>query len=234
MKMNVIFTGLLAIALSAAAPAFAALSITNGDISGGHFIYDLSFDELANSTVFDNDVFSQSNVSVIQQGTGINERRYVAANTGETSASLVYAFDFSGTSWLPEAVTFKTYLFAVDDASNTYKIEADYSLNGVDWSLLRVIDTSSTTGNQTTVGDNTLDFSSLGSLPDTVYYRVTYTALSGTVQNTHTQWSRSADGQSNFSADFTVIPEPYTTGLLFGASALVLIVLKRRIKSQKA
>ena len=158
---------LLAVAVMTS-PVYAALIITDGDITADQYTYSLSFADMNSSTKFDNDVFSQSNVTVFQEGSGSGQRNFVKADAGQTAASLLYKFDFSTTSYRPEFVDFTTSLFAVDNASNTYLMEAEYSTDGLNWNTLRVINTNTTSGNQTSFGTNSIDLTALAELPDAI------------------------------------------------------------------
>src|SRR5688572_5089748 len=55
-------------ALAAHSPLHAALVISDGDIVGGHYTYDLTYTEMNDSSTFNADVFSQTHISVLQEG----------------------------------------------------------------------------------------------------------------------------------------------------------------------
>lgn len=221
-----------------ASSSFAALVIDGSSITGGHYIYSLSFDDLANSTKFNADVFSRSNVSVSGDGSGTGERRYIAAASGATSASFVYKFDFTTAGYDATSVSFKDYLLINNSAISTNSSTAttQWSVDGVNWFNIR---TRSATGSQqTSNGTTSIDFSSLvassvlTALPDMVYYRVTFTSVSGGFIANSQQWDRVSSGTSQFVANFTLtassIPEPATYALLAGGIGFGLVIMRKR------
>ncbi|MFA6962116.1 MAG: PEP-CTERM sorting domain-containing protein [Opitutaceae bacterium] len=238
--MHLINTSLKLAALGAvlASSTFASLVIDTSSITGNSYSYSLSFDDLANSTKFNADVFSQSNVSVSADGSGAGERRYIAASTGATSASLVYKFDFTTAGYEASSVSFKDYILLNNTAipTNSSTATTQWSVDGVNWTNIR---TKTATGTQqTSNGTTTIDFANLvatsvlTALPDTVYYRVTFTSLSGTFIVNSQQWDRASPGTSQFTADFTLtsssVPEPSTFALMAGVAGLIFVGVSRR------
>lgn len=221
----------VALLLASMSSAAAQLVIADGDILNNQYSYNLSFDDLADASILENDSFSLSNVLVRSEGTGSGERRYVSASAGATTASVVYKFDFADAGYAVESVDFSSYLFAVANSNNTYRLRAEYSTDGSSWTMLRAISTTPTSGNQSSSGWNAVVFDALDGLPDVVYYRVTFEALTGTFLNGYAQWDRTSPGANGFTANFNLVavPEPALASvLLVGVSALVSVALLRR------
>lgn len=224
-----------------AIPVQAALTISNTDISGGQYTYSLSYADMA-TTKFTDDVFSRStfgatpSVNTTIAGTGSGERHFVGPvttinDTNFKSASFTYKFDFSTTSFRPTALSLRdgVYLFSGNGVT-AGSVTTEYSLDNVNWTPIRTVSTlDGSSSGVTSI--------SLSSMPDTVYYRVNFTATSGSFGfgSNAAQWARSASTTSPnpFVADFTVtssIPEPSTYALLSAMAALTAtgFMLRRR------
>ncbi|RRJ94871.1 hypothetical protein Ga0100231_011580 [Opitutaceae bacterium TAV4] len=235
-KAAIVVIALALIALHARA----ALAITDADIKDGRFLYSLTGSDLSStSTKFANDVWASTNVVVKQQGEGDAERRFLMAATGETSASFTYEFDFSGTAYVIESFSIKDPLQAAYSASNRYTISSQWRTDSSDWIDLRSISTVGQTTSQSFSGTDTISktaLEALGQLPTTIYYRVTYTANTGTFQTNHAQASRTAVASTglNVSFNLTAIPEPSTIAMCvaFGGACLGVIILRQRNRHQ--
>lgn len=227
---------LSAISLVGISTSHAALTITDGDIVGDtSYVYSLSFADFATPDKFTNDVFQSTGVSVVTEGAGAGERRFVSANVGLTSASLTYAFDFSSTGYRPTEVSFTEYLL-VNIPTNwaaTGSVRTEYSFDNENWTQVRLRE--ATASFQTSNG--TIAFET-PTLPDVVYYRATY-SITGTNQdgnpaafpNSGLQWARQNPAWApSFVADFAVtsIPEPSAFAALAGVLGLGIAGLRRR------
>lgn len=216
------FSLLLAITTAPQTEARAALVINNSDIVAGHYIYDLTFAETQNSTVFNNDVFFQSRISVMQEGGVTN---FVTPdpsdNSGYTTASLVYKFDFSTTDFRPVSLDLYDNIFAFYHPSVAETVVTSYSLDGINYTPIHTASTVGQTTSQSANGFVTID---LSSQPTAVYYQVEFTADTSTFGYGYlgAQWNRLEAPSQPFEADFTVVavPEPATAGLL-GLAALI-------------
>ena len=216
---------LLAVVFLGASTASGALVITDVNISSNHYVYNLSYNDMANSTKFDADVFLRSNVSVYPDG-AVN---LVVADQNTASAFLTYSFDFTTTSYRPTSLslTDKITLFYFN-SDNTVTAQSSYSVDGINWTLIR---SATTTGGQTeeTSGTSVIDLSSLA--PDRVFYRVTYIADVGVIPSVYNQWNRvDSSNVGAFNVDFTVaaIPEPSSIALLTLSGLAVVIGVRRR------
>lgn len=239
MKTRIIFPAALFVAcLLPVSSAWAALVIESTDIADNRYSYSLSFADMATSTKFDADVFSQAGVSVGSDGTGAGERRYLRANAGLTSASFTYKFDFSEAGYAATSVSFGEYLLINNSsiAANESKTTTQWSVDGVEWTDVRTLTRTGSQSTGTSTGTISVDFAALvgsgalDALPETVYYRVTFTSLTGAFILNSQQWNRGGPDQTNFSANFTLapIPEPSAFALLVGACGLVATCMRRR------
>ncbi len=176
----------------------AVLAIQDADIVNNHYEYQMSFDDLANATKLNQNVYSQANISVSKTGTGSSEVRFVRANQGQTSAALIYKFDFTQTSFLPRSVSITDYVLSKKSSTLT----SQWSTDGVNWTTIRSITSKKSTvtsGPGTTV----IDFTS-AKLPKVVYYRVTCSATVSTFYANANQWAGASPGNSSFAADFVM------------------------------
>lgn len=230
--------------LAAVSSSIAALVIGSSDITGGEFSYSLSFGDLANATKFDADVFSQTGVSLGSDGSGTGERRYLKADAGLTNASFVYKFDFSSAGYDVTSVSFSEYLLINNSSitTNSSTTTTQWSVDGVNWTTIRTLSRTGAQTIGTSVGATNVDFAALvdsdalDALPNTVYYRVTFTSLSGSFILNSQQWGRSGPDQTNFSANFTLVsaavPEPSTYAVLAGIAGLAFAFCRRRISEK--
>lgn len=211
----------------------AALVINNGDIVGNHYVYDLTYAEMVGSTVFNNDVLSQTRSQVVQEGPGAP--RFVSPdmndNSGYTSAEFIYKFDFSTTSYLPTSLNIYDSLTAVWDGGPHETLTTAYSLDGVNYTTIRSL---------TTVGADSFEYLDsrsanvidLSSNPSALYYKVTYVANDSTFGFSWNgaQWNRVVDDMTPFTADFTVasVPEPTAGALWAGAGIFAMFQMRRK------
>lgn len=214
--------------------AKAALVISDGDISGGHYIYDLTYAEMNTSAVFNNDVFSQVRMEVVQEGAG--NPNYLSPvrndNSGYTTAEFVYKFDFSTTSYRPTAVAVYDILTAVwPDGGPHETLTTAYSLDGTNYTTIRTLSTVGATSFEFLNSNGTTNVD-LSSAPDVFYYKTTFVAndLSFGFGWNGAQWNRMLSDFTPFSTDFTVtaVPEPAPIALLVMGGSLVLLGGLRR------
>lgn len=228
-KNSMCSTLLIAAAAFVAMPlAHGALTISNDSIVSSHYIYSLNFADLQNATKFDNDIFSKTNVSVFQEGSGTDQRNFIRAEVGKTYAELVYKFDFTTTNYRPTELALSDFIL-VNTATGTLVGKSEYSVDGSNWATIR---TKTSTGKAETSGFGTTSITL--SSPDVVYYRVTFSITDATLAINGAQWNRLGSGSGTwFTANFTVteatpIPEPSTLVLLAGVGVLCLSALYRR------
>jgi hypothetical protein len=203
------------------APTLAqAIVINGGDISAGHYVYDLTFTELADNTVISAAAETITNMTVLSEGTGTGERRFLRGTVGQTSASFTLRFDFTNSGFRPSSFVLTDSMLVNNNSVSTIAVIGltEYSIDGVNWTALRTKTSNSvTTGSQTSNGTSATQ--NLATLPDYVLYRVTFTETGGTFTTNNAQWNRTGPtgfGFSPFLADFTVVavPEPSSALLL--------------------
>lgn len=234
--MTTLKTSALLFSIGAAglASANAALVITDTDIAANAYRYSLAYADLATATKFTNDIFASSNVSlnIESPGNPTNERRYIRANGGNTSASFTYAFDFTTTSYRPTSMSVLDYVL-VNTGSTTVTATATtaYSFDNITWTTIRTRSTSTTnTNSQTSTGTTNISFLET---PDVVYYRTTFSITGGTFNATGAQWDRMAPASPaqfdvNFALTAAPIPEPSSFALCAGGLGLGMAALRRR------
>lgn len=214
-----------AICAALASSGHAALKITNDDITDNKYTFSLSFDNLATSTKFNDTIFQSNNVSVSSDGSGDNLRRFVRALGSVTTASFIYAFDFSDTDYTPTSLS----LYDVTFTQSGTTVKTSYSIDGMaSWTTIRT-----TTGGNTA----TIDLSSLTG--QTVYYKVEFVGPNGgtsNIPNLSAQWARGADGSTPFKTEFTVvsnIPEPSSAILLMGGFSIAAVGMLYAIRKKR-
>ena len=237
MKTLIITSGLLLGLLSLQVQA--ALNINDPDISGGHYMYNLTYSDMNNSTKFDNDVFSQLRMEVVQEG--VANPNYLSPirsdNSGYTTAQFIYKFDFSLTSYLPTSVDIFDHQVAVwPDGGPHETLTSSYSTDGVNYTPIRTLSTDGATSFEflTSSGTTTIDLSSANT--QVLYYKETFVAddLTFGFGWNGAQWNRSAsDSDPTFTANFTVaaVPEPSALWLIVGG--LMALVAVKRVSFQR-
>ena len=224
---------LVAVAL-AWSHANAALIITDADIAAGHYIYDLTYAEMVDGTVFDTDVYAQSNVSVYAEPSSWGGARYVRAERGYSTAGFTYLFDFSNTAYRPVHMDLRDSLsmFNNEDPNEDTVITTAWSTDGTNYSTIQVLESPE----RPTLGIGQTGSAGIAftDLPATVYYRVTMVnSDSNGFSNVQNQWNRQSPPSGNanrFRVNFATkhVPEPTTVSLLaLGALGL----LRRRRKA---
>jgi hypothetical protein len=220
----------LAAILAASATASAALVIDDSDISGGHYVYDLSFADLATPTTFNNDVFSQLNVAVGIAGSGAGERRFVRTTAGTSNtAEFIYKFDFTSTSFRPVSLSLTDIVFAfgtnMPSGVNLTATTA-YSTDGTNYTTVDTLTATNPNNPSSSLSPVAINFAGT---PDVVYYRTRFTVDSGNIGQDYGQWDRMGPSDdARFVADFTVVPEPSTAMLVLVAGAAALGFSRRR------
>lgn len=225
---------LMMLGLGLHSEAKAALVISDGDISSGHYIYDLTYVEMNTSTVFDNDVLSQVRMEVVQEGT--DNPNYLSPirsdNSGYTTAEFTYKFDFTTTSYRPTSVNVYDILTGVwPDGGPHETLTTAYSLDGINYTPIRTLTTVGATSFVFLNSNGTTNVD-LSSMPSVFYYKTTFVAndLSFGFGWNGAQWNRTLSDFTPFSTDFTVVavPEPGAVALLVMGGSLVLVGGLRR------
>lgn len=194
---------------------------TNGVPS---YAYSLSFTDMGSTNKFFGD-FSAVNLE-LETGS----IRWVNAVEGETTASAIISWDFSGTGYTPTNVVFQDSFSLFQFATERNEAVSSFSVNGTDWTVINA--------HQTTDGANHSNNSGTSfalNSPSVVYYRFEFSVLpddaDGTFTAVRAQWNRS--NQTTFEATFQVIPEP-TVSVLYLLGGLALLVRRLRFRHLNA
>ena len=213
-----------------------AIVIGAGDITNPatdpSYSYDLTYADMvvydnvtsnwvADQTTFDAD-FVHTNMEVFKPGPAA-----VRAVTGFTNAMATITFDFSSSGYAPTNVVFKDSIFLFSEAAGERVAgESMYSTDGSSWTTI----SSSTTTNGSVVNSGGVSVA-LNS-PSTVYYRIQFDVLAGDSDGSFNQdanqWSRTGGGAQHFVADFDLIPEPASIGLLLTAGGVAVFLRRMR------
>jgi hypothetical protein len=212
--------------------AGAGLAITDADIVGRHYVYDLTYAEMASSATFDNDVWQQSNVFVYQEPWPAYAR-FVEPTRGGSSASFVYRFDFSGTDYRPTHLDLREYVLMVrtEDLNENSRVVTAWSTDNATYTTIQTCTTPVAPSSQWAAypADISEDVSGF---PDAVYYRVTMQNFDGNgFSLVQTQWNRQVSTSPPpdfFRVDFTVAVPPVPEPMGLGCLALPLLARRRR------
>ena len=213
------------------ASAQAELMIADGDITGGHYAYDLTFAETGDDTVLLADATSVTRLTcyVDNWTPGTTRHEIIADYTNDTSAGLTYVFDFSQTNYRPTAMFLreKFTLFNNIHGHDLTRAWSRWSSDAVNWATI----TDFSTPQDTTYGGSKLtEYSTtFQDMPAVVSYTMSMTTLAGDLDGKltadHNQWNRiDSTNTDAFLVDFTLteIPEPATLSLLaIGGLALI-------------
>jgi hypothetical protein len=173
-------------------------------------------------TTFDAD-FVHTNMEVFKPGPAA-----VRAIAGSTNAMATITFDFSSSGYAPTNVVFKDSMFLFGEAAGERTAgETMYSTDGSTWTTI----SSSTTTNGSVV--NSAGVSIALNSPSTVYYRIRFDVLADDTSDGFNadvnQWARTGAGAQDFQANFALIPEPASMGLLLTAGGMAL-ALRRMVR----
>ncbi|AQQ72301.1 hypothetical protein SMSP2_02684 [Limihaloglobus sulfuriphilus] len=158
----------------------AAITITAGDIQqdddGYYYEYELTYGDMANSNKLLNDAYSHSNISVIAPAI-MRSDRYIVADAGETSAAIVYEFDFTSVIVDGLILTIKSVdirdtvtMFNNASGNETSTVATKWSVNNSSYTTLRSVSTPAS-------GSTTSPFTTLEILTgqdQKFYYRVSF------------------------------------------------------------
>jgi hypothetical protein len=223
--------GLFAVVLAGPGGASArAVTITDANISGGHYVYDLTFAETANNTVLVAEAASVTGLTcyVDNWNAGITLHEIIGNNTNGTSAGLTYVFDFSHANYRPTAMNLReTFtLFTNIHGPDLTQAWSGWSTDGVTWTTM----TNFTTPQMGYGGGTLTQYgTTFSGLPALVYYKMSMTTLPGDTDHVLTadqnQWNRIDSTNANsFLVNFTVtpVPEPITlAGFVLGGLAVL-------------
>ncbi|MDP0494605.1 MAG: PEP-CTERM sorting domain-containing protein [Verrucomicrobiota bacterium JB024] len=231
--------------LAGASSASAALVINTGDIVDNTYTYALTADEMTTDTVFGNDVYERTLVSLPDQNGVICRNVGTNGTTGITSYAIVpsksvsgayftYLYDFTGAGYTVDSVQFTDRGAYIGAASTTVDITISiaWSTDNTNWTTLR--DITSVDGAFVAPSDSSYSPVIFTEPVSQVYYRVTYTTEDGSNfdASNRTEFGRTSDGMTTpgFSASFalTQVPEPSTCTLFGGGVALLALLLRKR------
>ena len=211
-------------------PLQAALIINNGDIVSNHYVYSLTYDDMSTTMSplkFENDAWSLANFSTINEGTA--GARFVQATAGETTAELIYKFDFSATQYRPTAVSVRDIFLMWNFGEEGATATSAWSLDNVTYNEISTGVTYGTDHVSKPLSMGGTDVIPL-SQPSVFYYKFTVAVNQYDVDGVFTgpwnlvHWNREDSGQTYyFNTDFTVtpIPEPSVFALIgLGATGL--------------
>ena len=211
--------------------ASATLVITDAQIVGNHYTYDLTFGETANNAVLNADALSVTRLTCCVDTWNPTElHEIIAYKTNSTSAGVLYKFDFSQTTYRPTALSLreKFNLFNNIHGHDLTLAWSGWSTDATTWTTI----TSFTTPQNTPHGGGTVTNyqTVIPGMPEVVYYQMSMTTQTGDADGVltedHNQWNRiSATSTDYFLADFTMaeVPEPLTLlGLTLGVGAVAL------------
>jgi len=204
--------------------AQAALVINPGDLqptaTGATYTYNLTYDEMATGTVFNNDVFARDGMSYQNEGEwSSNTAHYIRAATGWNTAWFTYKFELPAT---PQGYTISSA--AIQDTffctqSGTLST-ASWSTSNGNWTKIWSLDSNSAVQeatNQVTIP--------LPAGTTTLYYHVDMQNAGGFWEN-YAQWNRlwnaTSDADHAFQVTLTLVPEPSAALLLLAGAVLAL------------
>jgi len=206
--------------------ASAGLVITNANISGGHYVYDLTYAEMGSNTVFSNDVYSTTNA----YAEFLYGAAYVTGPRGGNFAQFVYKFDFSGTKYVPTRLDLRDRLviFKTEDPNEHSHLTSAWSIDNVAYTTLHFLDSHTYSPPVGDTGAVTYAIN-LPARPPAVYFRVTFENFDANgFSLCATEWNRQMSSETtHFRADFTMeippVPEPASLVLLGLGCAAVLV-----------
>ena len=221
----------ISLVLGWSAGALGGLVITDTDIVGGHYVYDLTFGEMDTVTVFEADVWQRVNCTVFKEPWQVYAR-FVQPTRGQHTASFVYKFDFSGTDWRPVHMDLQEYVLLVrtEDLNEDSRVVTAWSTDDVAYTTIQTC-TSPVAPSQWANYPATMSVAVPG-MPESIYYKVTMNNFdSNGFSLVQTQWNRQVSTSpppDGFRVDFTVekppVPEPAVLGLL----GLAMLGARRR------
>ena len=176
-----------------ASPVLAAVLVTDGQVTNNNFTFSIGFDStVAGSPEINAGDFT--NASPEPLGGHVNI--YSAPGT------VLYDFDFSGSSYRPSAVALRDRitLFFIPTCSAL----TEWSTNLTQWQTIRAV--MATGGVDDSISNIVV---AIPGAPSHFYYRASYTDSGGSVfYGDHAQWNRSdgpdEDSTISFNASFTV------------------------------
>lgn len=221
----------LTIMFAPARDASATIIVQDTDIVGGEYLFEINFSNLFSQ--FSAARLSSTNMNPTTFCCG--STRYVLAQQGQSSGEFIFKFDFSGSTFLPNAVeiTDRVTLFT-NTATERVEAQVLYSQTGAAYSTQRIVQTPNDGG---LVIDSWDTYQlSLSTSESAFYYRVTMVPMlidpDGVFTHPQDQWARTdgpGTGTTSYSARFfvTTIPEP-STAVLLGIGLVGLAVPGRR------
>lgn len=194
---------MIAIVLINCSHSFADLTIIDNDIVDYHYIYDMNYADMEqSSSVFDADVNSQLNVETENDPYSTNH--YLKCLNGYTEANFVLKFDFSESTWNPTQVQLRDKLTLFNSLGNQdCNMVTQYSTDGINYITINSAVSPAIGTSNTQTQDILID---LPTDTNAFYYRMQINALTGSFYHADNQWNRIANDSADdyFKLDFYI------------------------------
>ena len=203
--------------------ARATVMVSDANVVGGEFLFEMNYATLFSQ--FPAALVSASNISVLNFC--CSAVRYALAQQGQASAAFVLGFDFSASSFQPNAVEImdRVTLFT-NTAVERVEAQVQYGQDGTGFFTQRIVQTPNDGVSVVIDSWDTYQLA-LSTTQPTFFYRLTMAPMSidpdGVFTHPQNQWARTngpGSGTTSFSVRFFSVPEPSRVLLLLPWLAL--------------